>query len=304
MIHVAGIFDMDETPSIWAIGGVPVRRGIDALLDFTKAARPDLVVLTVPLTETGRLQPLIERLREQRLNVRIVSGELAFRDSSNSQFSRHELPGVQLLTVGNPPISPFGLLMKEVMDRVGALLALILLAPLLFVIACGIAMSSAGPVIFRQRRMGYNKRVFRIYKFRTMHNECAGSDAGTRKGDPRVNWLGKFLRQSSLDELPQLINVLLGDMSLVGPRPHMLGQKIRDDVCFEDIDGYNARDRVKPGITGWAQINGWRGPTHSLEQIQRRVEHDLYYIENWSIWLDIVILIRTVMFGLFGENAF
>jgi exopolysaccharide biosynthesis polyprenyl glycosylphosphotransferase len=211
---------------------------------------------------------------------------------------------VQVLAVGNRPISTLGLLMKETMDRTAAALALVLLAPLFFAIVSAIAFTSPGPVFFRQPRVGYNGRIFQIFKFRTMHHEFSGSYVPTHKNDPRVHRLGRFLRMSSLDELPQLINVLLGDMSLVGPRPHMIGQKVQNEIFFEDVEGYNARHRVKPGITGWAQINGWRGPAHSLEQIERRVEHDLYYIDNWSIWLDVVILIRTVLFGLFGENAF
>ena len=137
-----------------------------------------------------------------------------------------------------------------------------------------------------------------------MHHEFSGSYAPTVKGDSRVFWLGRWLRRSSIDELPQLLNVLKGDMSLVGPRPHMVAQRLQDQRYFEDVDGYIARHRVKPGITGWAQVNGWRGPAHTLEQIGQRVEHDIYYIENWSIWLDLVILIKTVVFGFFGENAF
>jgi lipopolysaccharide/colanic/teichoic acid biosynthesis glycosyltransferase len=137
-----------------------------------------------------------------------------------------------------------------------------------------------------------------------MHHEFCGSYTPTLRGDPRVFRLGRFLRKCSLDELPQLINVVLGDMSLVGPRPHMVGQKLHGTMLFEEVDDYMARHRVKPGITGWAQVNGWRGPTETLEQIERRVEHDIYYIENWSLMLDVVILIRTGFVGFFGKNAF
>ena len=216
-------------------------------------------------------------------------------------MSRYELPGVQLLTVANRPISLVGLFVKEILDRVVAGLALAVLAPVFLVIGAAICLSNPGPMFFRQERVGYNRHVFRIYKFRTMHHEFSGSYTPTLRGDSRVFWVGRILRKFSLDELPQLINVLVGDMSLVGPRPHMVGQKLQDEMFFEEVDDYLARHRVKPGITGWAQVNGWRGPAYTLEQIQRRVEHDIYYIENWSIWLDVVILIRTV---LFGENAF
>jgi Undecaprenyl-phosphate glucose phosphotransferase len=308
-IRVAGVFDEAlATPPAGqtrgSVRGLPILGGIDELLAFTKLSNPDLVILTLPVSEAGHLKEVIRRLRQQPLNIRIVPGEIAMDQTPSIQLSRRELPGVQLITVANRPISRAGLLVKDIIDRCAATVALTVLAPIFLVIACAIAMTSPGPVFFRQTRVGYNGREFRIYKFRTMHHEFSGSYAPTVKGDARVFQLGRWLRKSSIDELPQLINVLKGDMSLVGPRPHMVAQKVQDQCYFEEVDGYIARHRVKPGITGWAQVNGWRGPAHTLEQIQRRVEHDIYYIENWSIWLDLVILIKTVFFGFFGENAF
>jgi putative colanic acid biosynthesis UDP-glucose lipid carrier transferase len=196
------------------------------------------------------------------------------------------------------------LFIKGAIDRMVAAVALTLLLPVFLLIGLGIAMSSPGPILFRQARVGYRGRVFRIYKFRTMHQEFCGSEAPTRRGDSRVFPFGQVLRKLSLDELPQLVNVLLGDMSLVGPRPHMLGQRVEGKCFFEAVNEYAARHRVKPGITGWAQVNGWRGPTDTIEQVERRVEHDIFYIENWSLMLDLVIVIKTVFVGFFGKNAF
>ena len=165
-------------------------------------------------------------------------------------------------------------------------------------------MTSPGPVLFRQKRIGYKGREFNIIKFRTMDYEFCGSYTPTRRSDNRVFKFGRILRKTSLDELPQLMNVLKGDMSLVGPRPHMIGQQVEGRSFFEAVNEYASRHRVKPGITGWAQVNGWRGPTETIEQIERRVEHDIFYIENWSPMLDLVILFRTLCAGFFGKNAF
>ena len=193
------------------------------------------------------------------MNIRLVPGEIALDQTPSIQLSRRELPGVQLITVANRPISRAGLLIKDVIDRLAAAAALILLAPCFLVVAGAIAIASPGPVFFRQTRVGYNGREFRIFKFRTMHHEFSGSYAATVKGDSRVFWLGRWLRRSSIDELPQLLNVLKGDMTLVGPRPHMVAQRLQDQRYFEDVDRYIAWHRVKPGITGWAQVKWLAG---------------------------------------------
>ena len=166
---------------------------------------------------------------------------------------------------------------------------------------------SPGPVFFRQRRYGFNNELVEVFKFRSMH--VASSDAAASKlvtkNDPRVTRVGRFLRKTSIDELPQLFNVVFkGNLSLVGPRPHALQAKAENRLYDQVVDSYFARHRVKPGITGWAQINGWRGETDTEEKLQRRVEHDLYYIENWSIFLDLYILFATPFALLKHENAY
>ena len=162
-------------------------------------------------------------------------------------------------------------------------------------IALAIKFDSPGRVLFKQKRQGFNNNPFEVWKFRTMHAHLEKPDCIVQvtKDDPRVTRRGRFLRRTSLDELPQLFNVLRGEMSIVGPRPHAAATKAQGHLFEDIVDSYAARHRVNPGITGWAQVNGWRGETNTVEDIQKRVEHDLYYIDNWSIWLDLVIVART-----------
>jgi lipopolysaccharide/colanic/teichoic acid biosynthesis glycosyltransferase len=162
-------------------------------------------------------------------------------------------------------------------------------------------------VLFKQKRYGFNNELVEVYKFRSMYVEQTDANASrlVTKGDPRVTRVGRFIRKTSLDELPQLLNVVMvGNLSLVGPRPHAVNAKAEEQRYDEAVDGYFARHRVKPGITGWAQINGWRGETDTYEKIQRRVEHDLYYIENWSVLFDLYILFKTPFSLLKTENAY
>jgi len=182
-------------------------------------------------------------------------------------------------------------------DRVLSAILLLFALPLICIIAVAIKLDSPGPVFFRQRRYGFGGRVFEAMKFRTMYvaqSDQLGAQL-TRRNDPRITRLGRVLRRTSLDEVPQLFNVLRGEMSLVGPRPHPLAAKAADVLYHEAIGHYALRHRVRPGITGWAQVNGWRGETETLVQLQKRVEYDLNYIEHWSLWLDIRILLRTAV---------
>jgi lipopolysaccharide/colanic/teichoic acid biosynthesis glycosyltransferase len=173
--------------------------------------------------------------------------------------------------------------------------------------ALAIKLDSRGPVLFKQKRYGFNNELIEVYKFRSMYVEQSDATAAklVTKGDPRVTRVGRFIRKTSLDELPQLFNVVFkGNLSLVGPRPHAVQGKLQSRLFDEAVDGYFARHRVKPGITGWAQINGWRGETDTEEKIQRRVEHDLHYIENWSVLLDLAILARTPLALAKTEHAY
>ena len=192
------------------------------------------------------------------------------------------------------------------MDKVLASLAIIALSPIMAIIAVAVKFDSGGPIIFKQQRFGFNNELIEVYKFRSMYTDMADSN-GTKlvtKGDPRVTRVGRFIRRTTLDELPQFFNVMKGDLSLVGPRPHATKAKAADSLYEHVVDGYFARHKVKPGITGWAQINGWRGETDTAEKIERRVEHDLYYIENWSLTFDLYILARTPLALLNTDNAY
>ena len=186
-------------------------------------------------------------------------------------------------------------------------LILVALSPLMLLIALAVRLDSPGPIFFRQKRYGFNNQVINIFKFRSLYKDkedVTGAQQVTRT-DSRVTRVGRILRKSSLDELPQLFNVVFyGNLSLVGPRPHTLTAQIQNRAYEVVVDGYFARHRVRPGMTGWAQINGWRGETDTLEKIQRRVEHDLYYIENWSIGLDLYILARTPLALIKHDNAY
>jgi len=203
------------------------------------------------------------------------------------------------------PLNDVAALVKRVEDVVIAGFCLLFTLPLMLVIALSIKLDSRGPMLFKQKRLGANNLPFNLLKFRSMYVEQADplGQQLTWAGDTRVTRVGRFLRMTSLDELPQLINVLRGEMSLVGPRPHALAASAAGVSYARAISEYPIRHRVKPGITGWAQVNGWRGETTTIEQIQRRVDHDLYYVENWSLSFDLLILGRTVFAVLSRANA-
>jgi len=302
-IRLIGVFDDRRAD---ATGRVTLKKlgNIDDLLAYGRAHTIDLVVVTLPITAADRIQEVFRRLREQPLDVRILPGEIGLRLMSPMRLRREELPGVQLISVMDHPISGFALFVKSAFDRAASAALLIALSPLMLICAAGISISDPGPVFFRQQRIGYKGRDFQIYKFRTMRLDHGGVTGLTRRDDPRIFPFGNWLRRTSLDELPQLVNVLIGDMSLVGPRPHLQTARAAGTLYYDAVNEYAARHRVKPGITGWAQVHGWRGPTETIEQIEKRVEHDIYYIENWSLLLDMIILVKTAFSGFVGSNAF
>ena len=201
------------------------------------------------------------------------------------------------------PLSGWSYIVKAIEDRTLALLILIMISPILLLIAILIRLDSPGPALFRQQRYGFNNNVFTVYKFRSMRNDAGDARGGRQatRGDPRITRIGAFLRKSSLDELPQLFNVLQGDMSLVGPRPHAVAH---NEEYAGIIDQYLGRHKVKPGITGWAQVHGLRGETDTPDKMEMRVQYDLYYIDNWSLWLDLKILVRTLFVGFVNQNAY
>ena len=303
-IHFIGVFDDRNRDKRRPVAGIAQLGTIADLLEYSRVHGVDLVVVTLPIAAAARIQHVLRQLRQQPLNVRLLPGPLGLDPLSPIRIARAELPGVQLMSVADRPISDVALFAKQMMDRGGAAAALLLFSPVLLACVIGIKLCSPGPVLFRQPRIGFKGRPFDILKLRTMHVAAQAHTELTRRDDARVYKFGSLLRRTSLDELPQLINVLRGDMSLVGPRPHMPQARAAGALYFDAVAEYADRHRVKPGITGWAQVNGWRGPTETVEQIERRVAHDIYYIDNWSLFLDVAILAKTVLVGFHGKNAF
>jgi Undecaprenyl-phosphate glucose phosphotransferase len=258
------------------------------------------VWLALPLTEERSILRLVDEFRNDLINIRFMPD---VRTLALFEGSMTDLLGLPTINLAASPLPPKAMVQKELFDRLFALAALIAVSPILLACAIAVKLSSPGPVFFRQRRKGADGRVFSIYKFRTMrlHEQKPGLLEQATRGDPRITRVGGFLRRTSLDELPQFFNVLRGDMSVVGPRPHALEH---DDLYQHIVSGYIHRYRIKPGITGWAQINGFRGETDRIEKMEGRVAHDLYYLRNWSFALDVKIIFATVFKGLHHPNAY
>ncbi len=296
-LKLAGLFVNDRS----AGGGSA--RGVAELLELAGQDVIDTVIIADPDLPADHLRLLVQKLRQQPLSIYLMPGPIALEPLKRSWQDNQIFPGINLFPLADRPINEMSLLAKSVADRLMALLLLIVLGPIMAICVAGVRLSDPGPILFRQKRIGYKGREFMIFKFRTMYVSERPNHELTARNDARVFRFGKFLRKTSLDELPQLFNVLRGEMSLVGPRPHMPQATAAGRLYFEAVSDYAARHRVKPGITGWAQVNGWRGPTETIDQIKSRVAHDLYYIENWSLFLDVSIIFRTC-FVLFGKDVF
>ncbi|MGH6817239.1 MAG: undecaprenyl-phosphate glucose phosphotransferase [Methylovirgula sp.] len=304
-LQVLGIFDdRTDARSPTVVAGFPKLGTVDHLIEFARRTRIDLVIFTLPITAEQRLLQMLRKLWILPIDIRLAAhrNELHFRPHSYSYIGT-----VPLIDIFDKPIADWDLVLKYCFDRIVGAILLVLLSPLMAAAALAIKLDSSGPILFKQKRYGFNNEVIEIYKFRSMYADTLDFGAAklVTKDDPRVTRVGRILRKTSLDELPQLFNVVFrGNLSLVGPRPHALHARAAARQYDEVVDGYFARHRVRPGITGWAQIHGWRGETDTPEKIQGRVECDLYYIENWSILLDINILFATP-FALFNtRNAY
>jgi Undecaprenyl-phosphate glucose phosphotransferase len=304
-VKIIGLFDDrgDKRSSIDCAGerklGV-----VNDLIEFARRTRVDLVIFSLPIAAEERILQMLKKLWVLPVDIRLAahSNKLQFRPRSYSYIG-----SVPVLDVFDRPIADWDVVMKWLFDKLIGGFMLVGALPVMAVIALAIKLESRGPVLFKQKRYGFNNDLIEVYKFRSMYTEASDATASklVTKNDPRVTRVGRFIRKTSLDELPQLFNVALkGNLSLVGPRPHAVNAKAEARLYDEAVDGYFARHRVKPGITGWAQINGWRGETNTHEKIQQRVEHDLYYIENWSVLFDLFILIRTPFALLKTENAY
>ena len=299
-MRLYGIFDdRDDDRSPPQVIGVPKIGGYDQLIDFARQSEIDMVIISLPLEAEERINWLITKLKVLPVEIRLS----AF--SQDYAFSRSARDPLISAIRGTFPAERR--LMKRVFDIVFATLALLIVWPVMLVAAMAIWLETGGPILFRQKRHGYNDRIIDVLKFRSMYNETMDPTARrvVTRDDPRVTRVGRVLRSSSIDELPQLFNVLSGDLSLVGPRPHAVDALSSRQERFSSIvDGYSARHRLPPGITGWAQIHGFRGEVDVASKLHARFEHDLYYIENWSIWLDLLILLRTPPSLLWNRAAY
>ncbi len=304
-IRIVGVFDdRGDDRSATVVAGYPKLGTVDDLVDYARRTQLDLVIFTVPLSAETRILQMLSKLWVLPLDIRLAAStsKLRLRPRSYSY-----LGSVPVLDLFDKPMADWDLVLKWMFDRVVGGLLIVLLSPLMAAVAVAIKLDSRGPVFFRQKRYGFNNELIEVFKFRSMYVDQCDATASrlVTKGDPRVTRVGRIIRKTSLDELPQLLNVVFkGDLSLVGPRPHALHAKAENQLYDQVVDGYFARHKVKPGITGWAQINGWRGETDTQEKIQRRVEHDLYYIEHWSVFFDLQILATTPFALLKSENAY
>jgi len=289
-IRVVGVF---------ADGAEPDQSAAQSLADLISIGQRnqvDEVVIALADAPQASTERLIDELSVLPVDVWLCPAEFSMPIIGTAR-----LGALSLLQVKPKPIRDWGYVLKLALDYLAGVISLILFAPLMLAVALAIKLDSPGPVLFRQRRHGYNHRVIDVYKFRTMTVAENGDRVEQAcKDDPRVTRIGRFLRKSSLDELPQLFNVLKGEMSLVGPRPHAVAH---NQHYRERLERYANRHCVKPGMTGWAQIHGFRGPTDDPEKMRKRVQMDLYYIEHWSLWLDVKILILTPFVGFIHRNA-
>jgi Undecaprenyl-phosphate glucose phosphotransferase len=305
-IDVLGVFDdRNDGRALDTCAGSPKLGKVDDIVEFARRTRVDLVLFALPISAETRILDMLKKLWVLPVDIRLSahSNKLRFRPRSYSYIGK-----VATLDVFEAPITDWDLVMKWLFDHIVGALILLAALPLMAMVALAIKLDSPGPVLFRQKRFGFNNERIDVFKFRSLYHDQADPMAAkmVTRNDPRVTRVGRFIRKTSLDELPQLFNVVFkSNLSLVGPRPHAVQGKLQARLFDEAVDGYFARHRVKPGITGWAQINGWRGEIDNQEKIQKRVEFDLYYIENWSVLFDLFILARTPIALLTrNENAY
>src|SRR6202045_2385249 len=305
-IDILGVFDdRNDNRAMETCAGSAKLGKVDDIVEFARRTRVDLALFALPISAETRILEMLKKLWVLPVDIRLSAhtNKLRFRPRSYSYLGK-----VPTLDVFEAPITDWDLVMKWLFDHVVGAIVLLLALPVMALVALAIKFDSPGPVLFRQKRFGFNNERIDVFKFRSLYHDQADPLASrvVTKNDSRVTRVGRFIRKTSLDELPQLFNVVFkSNLSLVGPRPHAVQGKLQSRLFDEAVDGYFARHRVKPGITGWAQINGWRGGGDSEEKIQKRVEFDLYYIENWSVLFDLYILLKTPLALMTkNENAY
>lgn len=293
---VLGIYDNDNSP----LNSTIERRGdLCQLVEDAKSGRIDRVYIAMSMEQEKLIKDTVADLSDTTCSVMLIPDIFTF---NILQSRSEEINGVPVVSLFDTPMSGINQVIKRIEDIILSIFILLFISPVLLLIAAMVKFTSSGPVIFKQRRYGMDGRAIEVWKFRSMSvMEDGDKVVQAKKGDTRITSVGAFLRRTSLDELPQFVNVLKGDMSIVGPRPHAVAH---NEQYRKLINGYMLRHKMKPGITGWAQINGWRGETDTLEKMQKRVEFDLDYIRNWSVWLDVKIVFLTIFKGFIHKSAY
>jgi putative colanic acid biosynthesis UDP-glucose lipid carrier transferase len=297
---VLGLFDDNKQLDNQYIDGYKVIGDLLSVDRFVETNDVDEVWIALPMRAEKRVKELLYALRHQTINIKFIPDIFGFTLLNHSMT---EIAGLPAVNLSDTPMLGGNQVVKAIEDRLLGLLIFILISPLLLLIFIAIKATSPGPALFKQKRHGWDGRIINVYKFRTMKVHCEDQGKVTQacKNDARITKLGAFLRRTSLDELPQFYNVLQGRMSIVGPRPHAVQH---NELYKDQVNRYMLRHMVKPGITGWAQVNGLRGETDTLEKMQKRIEYDLYYIENWSFWFDLKIIFLTIFKGFINKNAY
>ena len=293
-LNILAIFDERLARAPLNIHGVPIVGKLENLLTWDKLPYIDRIVVTLPTFAATRKSHFTERMKRLPNRLAFVSDE--FENFNHVKQRLTDIAAVSLHDLGGKTKPTYQIVLKRLTDIGVSLVALILGAPFLLLIAALIKMDSPGPVLFKQPRHGFNNRVFEVFKFRSLRVEEEDKQAAKQvvAGDSRVTKIGRFIRKTSIDELPQLINVLRGEMTLVGPRPHAVGMRTGNIESYKLVDDYAHRHRMKPGMTGWAQINGSRGPLHNAADVRRRVELDVEYIQRSSFFFDWMIMFKTL----------
>jgi len=300
--EIIGVFDERADRREKKLHGIDVIKGIDPLVEISRTTQIDAIVVALPLEARDRISSMMQKINSIPADILLLMevNWLNVRD-----VKLRNVDGHSFLQVARRPLVGSRAVLKAIEDYTIGIIALILVSPILLATAIAIRLEGPGPILFRQRRIGFNHKEFEMLKFRSMTFDPRDDGTrGTMENDPRVTRVGRFIRRTSIDELPQLLNVLAGHMSIVGPRAHVPKMLVGNQIYPEAVIEYAARHRVKPGITGWAQINGMRGGIHTEAKARRGVELDLEYIENWSPSLDLLIMARTLFGGLWGRNVF
>ena len=297
-LRVVGVFD-DRSPERLELNEVPLRGNLSSLVEQARCGKIDIIYVTLPMHAEQRILQLMGQLSDTTASVFLVPNLFVF-DQFKAKWSTIE--GMPVVSVFESPFFGIEGALKRLQDVVLGGLILLFVLPLMVVIALGIKFTSSGPILFKQRRYGLKGEIVEVWKFRSM-TVCEDGERVVQAqiNDVRVTPLGALLRRTSLDELPQFINVLQGQMSIVGPRPHAVAH---NEEYRRLIHGYMLRHKVKPGITGWAQVNGWRGETDTLDKMKNRVDFDLAYVRNWSMWLDLKIILLTIIKGFVGKSVY